>query len=97
MNKEKKKYNVTIFGEQYVLISDEPFEHVVRVSGLVDSIMQDIAGASKISDPKKIAVLAALQMADKLVALKATIEKEKMKHKELLGRIDQECSSALSP
>ena len=94
MNKEKKKYTVTIFGDQYVLVSDEVQEHVMRVSALVDSLMNNIADASKLSDEKKIAVLASLQMADKLVALEAKEKEGKKRYEALVQAIDQECLSA---
>ncbi len=96
MNKEKKKYNVTIFGDPYVLISDNEPNHIMNVAARVDSLMQNIAEAAKSSDTKKVAVLAALQLAEKLVALENAAHDEKMKHEALLNRIDQECSSTLS-
>jgi len=97
MNKEKKKYTVTIFGEQYVLVSDEAQEHVMRVSAIVDSLMNEIAQASKLSDAKKIAVLASLQVADKLVALEAKKKEERERYKLLVQAIDQEGLSTRSP
>lgn len=97
MNKEKKKYSVTIFGDHYGLISDEPFELVMKVSSIVDSAMQEIAQGSQISDPKRIAVLAALQVAEKLVALEVASQEGKRRQEELLGRIDRECSSVNFP
>jgi len=96
MKKEKKKYTVTIFGDPYVLVSDEVQEHVMRVAAQVDSLMNDIASASKLSDAKRIAVLASLQILDKLLALEAK-EKEEKKRCELLAqKIDQECFSQSS-
>jgi len=92
MNKEKKRYEVTIFGDQYVLVSDESSERVMDVAQRVDLLLRDIAEASKLSDSKKIAVLAALQTMDKVVALEAEAEEKRVRHKDLMSRIDQECS-----
>ena len=97
MNKEKKKYTVTIFGDQYVLVSDEVQEHVMRVAALVDSLMNQISEGAKLSDAKKIAVLASLQLADKLVLLEEKEKREKKQFEALTRAIDQECSSNHSP
>jgi len=89
MNKEKKKYTVTIFGDQYTLVSDEAQEHIMRVASLVDSLMQGIAETSKVSDTKKIAVLASLQMAEKLLSLETGAEKKERRQQALVNRIDK--------
>jgi len=96
MNKEKKKYNVTIFGDPYVLVSNDAPEHIMSVAARVDVLMQDIAQAATISDKKKVAVLAALQMAERLIALEKEVAREKEKHKALVGKIDRECLSSFS-
>ena len=95
MNGEKKKYTMTIFGDQYVLVSDEAQEHVMKITMFVDSLMQEIAQATKLSDAKKVAVLAALQIADKFIALEAEAEKKKLWQERLISQIDQEFSSTL--
>ena len=97
MNKEKKKYTVTIFGDQYVLVSDELQEHVMRVSALVDSLMNEVAQASNLSDERQIAVLASLRIADKLVAFEEKEKTEKKQFEALVRAIDQECLSGRSP
>ncbi|MCK5632623.1 cell division protein ZapA [bacterium] len=94
MSKEKKKYTVTIFGEQYTIISDDAPDHVMHVAALVDSSMQAIAQNSNLSD-KKIAVLTALQFAGKLLSLESATKEEKIKYEALVSHIDQEVSSKL--
>ncbi len=96
MKNEKKKYSVSIFGDQYTLVSDEPSEHVMRVAALVDSLMRDAAEASKQTDTKKIAVLAALQIADRLVSLETANRDSKSKYEDLANLIDRECAAAFS-
>ena len=96
MNKEKKKHTVTIFGDQYTLVSDEPQEHLMHVAAFVDSFMHDIAEASKMSDAKKIAVLASLQIAEKLLALEIDTKKGNERQKALIDKIDRACFSISS-
>lgn len=93
MNKEKKKYTVTIFGDQYVLVSDEGREHVMKIASLVDSLMHDIADASSLSDAKKVAVLANLRMADTILTLEGKVQNGEDRCKALVNCIDEKCSS----
>lgn len=90
MMSKAKNLKVTIFGEPYTLASDEADEHVLKTAQLLDSLMQDIAQASKISDTKKIAVLAGLRIASQLVALKAEQEAIDLQNKKLIDQIDRE-------
>ena len=43
---------------------------------------------------KKVAVLAALKIADKLVLLETAMRDDKLKHEALARRIDRECVSS---
>lgn len=96
MNKETKKYTVNIFGDQYVLVSNEPQDHIMTVAATVDALMRDIAETSNLSDGKKVAVLAALQITDKVVALETAAQREKIRHEALSTLIENECSSTCS-
>lgn len=90
MMKTKKSYKVTIFGDQYTLMSDESEQHVVQAAAIVDAIMKEIAQKSKISDPKKYAVFAALQLASKLTILESEVRSNDLAKERLLGKIEQE-------
>ena len=96
MNKEKKKYTVTILDDSYVLVSDEAQEHIMSVAAFVDSLMRNIAESSQLSDTKKIAVLASLQIADKLLTLEIKTKKKEERCEALAQKIDQECFSVRS-
>lgn len=81
---EKKKYQVSIFGENYVLLSDEPESQVFESARLIDSTMKEITAKLGIAHTrdagtKQCAILAALQMANHVLTLQkehsATIEK----------------------
>ncbi len=66
MSTQAKKYKVTIFGESYTLVSDEPEQHVVESAQNVDTLISVISRDSGIVDVKKLAVLVALQLASEL-------------------------------
>lgn len=96
MNTEKKKYKVNIFGDQYMLVSDQSPEHVMKVAATVDSLMNEIAQATSLSDGKRVAVLAALQVADRIATLELAAQNEKERQDALVALIEQECSSSCS-
>lgn len=58
---DSRRIKVTISGESYVLISDEPEEQVQSAVYEVNVLMDEIARHSGIIDTRKVAVLAALQ------------------------------------
>jgi cell division protein ZapA (FtsZ GTPase activity inhibitor) len=89
---EKKSYKVQIFEEQYVLLSDESEAFVLKVAELVDAVMKEISHQSMITDPKKIAVLSALRIADKLLTSERDSLKDQQKKIALENYIDQELS-----
>ena len=88
-----KNYKVTIFGDQYSLASDESGESIVQAATIVDTLMKEIAQHSKIADPKKIAVLAALQIACKAAVLESESDAIKCQERKLIDHINQELSS----
>lgn len=88
-----KSYKVTILGDQYTLASDESGEMIVQAASVVDALMKEIAQHSKISDTKKIAVLAALQLAGKLAVSESENEAIKRHKEKLIDTINQELFS----
>ena len=56
-------------------------------------IMKEISEKSGIVDNKKIAVLAALRIASRLLQQESEIEKSRQKKEELVDRIEQELRS----
>jgi cell division protein ZapA len=64
MNTDKQTVRVMIFGSEYVLKSDSPPEHMQRVATLVDQKMQEINKSGAIKSNMKLAILAALNIAD---------------------------------
>jgi cell division protein ZapA (FtsZ GTPase activity inhibitor) len=90
MNTEAKKYTLTILGQAYTVITDEPELLVVNAARLLDSLMKEIAQKAKNIDGQKVAVLAALQCASKLLACQALQENVSKRELELILAIDRE-------
>ena len=86
---EKRSYKVTIFGDQYTLVSDESQDSILESATLLDSLMKDIAEKSKIADAKKVAVLAALRIANSLVHTESVVEAYANKEQRLTDFVDQ--------
>jgi len=92
MMNEKKSYKVHIFEEQYILVSDDSEETVVQAADMVDKYMKEISQQSVITDPKKIAVLAALRIANKLLGCESLFSKGQEEKIALIEYIDKELS-----
>ena len=58
---------VDIFGEKYVVRGDESVEYIAEVARLVDDRMRELARASRGMSRSRLAVLAALNLADELM------------------------------
>ncbi|MFC1842960.1 cell division protein ZapA [Candidatus Dependentiae bacterium] len=89
MNIEKKKLKIEIFNDEYSLISDEKEVVILKASQMVDTLMKEIADKSGLHDTKKVAVLAALQVASKLVNLNNSLQNYEDRHRELADIIDK--------
>lgn len=92
MMNEKKSYKVQIFEEHYVLSSDESEALVLKAAEMVDASMKEISHHFAITDVKKIAVLSALRIADKLLHCEREHDKNEQKIVSLKNYIDQELS-----
>ncbi len=87
----KNTYKLLIFGDHYSIVSDEPQAHVAQAAAQVDALMKEISLKASQVDEKRIAVLVALQLASKVLALESSIESTHNRHQELIDRIEQEC------
>lgn len=61
------RVTVRIMGEEYVLRSDARAEHVRQVARTVNDKMQEIANAQPHLDLPRVAIMAALALADELL------------------------------
>ncbi len=57
---------VTVFGESFTLLSDEQIELVEKAARRVDELMNQFAHGVRIPDAKRLAMLAAIQLAHDL-------------------------------
>jgi len=92
MMNEKKSYKVQIFEEHYVLSSDESETLVLKAAEMVDLAMKEISHHFAITDVKKIAVLSALRIANKLLHCEREQSNKEQSMAALKDYIDQETS-----
>lgn len=67
MNKEKDVVKVSIYGMEYPVKAGEDNNYVKSVAKHVDNVMLEIDKAMSSKSPLKVAVLAALNIADELM------------------------------
>ncbi len=87
-----QRYKVTIGGESYFLVSDEPEERVKAVASFVDTQMRSMAQLGHNDDVKRLAVLVAIQCASKMVASADLLEYYQVRHEKILSTISEEIS-----
>lgn len=91
--KALKKYKISVFGETYIVVSDEPEEQVFNTAKYVDDLMKHVAAKSGISESRRIAVLVSLQLASQLKDLEEKCALSARKECELSDHIDRELAS----
>lgn len=97
MKHEIKSYKLTIFNQQYTVVSDEPEEDLLNYAAYVDQVMQDIATRSRLQDVQKIAVLAALKIVHTMFDLEHKVAHCAQQNNDLIKRIDQEIEKLAQP
>jgi cell division protein ZapA len=70
MDEKPSTVHVEIFGQSYAVRAGADPHHVERVAGLVDAEMREVSRAGGIVDSMRIAVLAALNIADECQRLR---------------------------
>jgi len=73
---------VSIYGHEYTLKGEADSEYVQKVAGFVDRKMKEIADNSSIASTTKVAILAAINIADELF-------RERQKRHEALALLDE--------
>ncbi len=76
--KEQRLTQVDIFGQSYTLRSDDDSAYIQELAAFVDGRMRQIADSSSTVDSLKVAILAALNVADELHQLRREAEKQRM-------------------
>jgi len=73
---------VTIYGHEYTLKGEADSDYVQKVSGFVDRKMKEVADNSSVASTAKVAILAAINIADELF-------RERQKRHEALAMLDE--------
>jgi len=73
---EKRRVIIKIMGEEYVLRSSRPREHMLQVGDHVNTLMQELAEKYPRMSLQKIAVLTSLNLASDLLSLKKDEKKK---------------------
>ena len=63
---EPESITVKIFGSEYILKGDADSEYVQKVASFVDDRMTEVARSSSVASTAKVAILAAVNIADEL-------------------------------
>jgi cell division protein ZapA len=85
---------VEIFGAVYNVRGSEDREYLQNLAGLVDRKMREVAQHVK-GDVTRIAILAALNMADELFRVQRQQEGERVEIREKVAELTEELSQAL--
>ncbi len=78
---DPKSVTVTVFGQDYTLRGDAEPEYVQNIARLVDGKMREIADNSQLNSTTKVAILAAINIADELL-------REKQQHSDALKMLE---------
>lgn len=89
-NGDWSRVRVDILGTEYTLRGQVGAEHLRSVSRLVDDMMTQISSANPHLDPKRVAVLAAVNLADELLRLRQD-------HQSLLSLLDEQTKTPPTP
>ncbi len=79
---------VSIFGRYYDIKSGPDEEYIIKLANYVDSVMRDIANRTETLSFDRVAVLAALNIADEMY-------RERQKFREYIERLGQELEKVL--
>ena len=84
---DKQKTVVTIAGQEFSLVSEEPEMHVHRTAGLVDAEMLAVRELSPSLSAASAAILAATNLADRLIRAQETSESLRAQLKDYLEEV----------
>jgi len=87
MTISKNGIKVEIFGTEYRIKGDANGDYIRQVAGLVDERMRQIADASMTGSVAKIAILAAVNIADELL-------KERLTRKSAMEKLSERLKQA---
>lgn len=97
MSDGNQPVRVTIFGEEYTLRSDMDPEYTRECARHVDEAIQEAHVGSHVSEPHRAAILAALEITDRLFRVRAERDELREEVSERVGRLRREVEEALEP
>lgn len=86
---------VEIFGAVYRVRGRDDGGHLQEVAALVDSKMREVSGHARTADTAKLAILAALNLADELLQNRTRQQGERVEIKERVTALTGELAEAL--
>jgi cell division protein ZapA len=93
MKTNTETYKVLINGDEFNLVSDETEAHVLKAAERVNAIIKELSAGMSHVDKRKVAVLAALQLASELQHAKNDREKRKQQENSLVAYVDHTIAS----
>lgn len=88
---KNNSYKLLIFDDHYSIVSDEAPDKLTRAATMVDVLMREISSKISHIDEKRVAVLVALQMANKVLSLEAQVQDAVQAHEKLIELVEKEC------
>lgn len=82
---ESRRAEVRIFGKTYTLVSDQSTEYAHKIASDVDRRMVAVAVEKNLADTTKIAMMAAMEIADELLRTRK-IRRERLASAEEAGK-----------
>lgn len=89
MNERHESVKITIYGKEYEIKGNQDEEYIHRLAEYVDSTMRNIAEKTQILAFDRIAILAALNIADEMYRQRRLFE-------ENITRLERELQEALN-
>jgi len=84
---------VTIEGQPYSVRSTLGSTQVKRLADYVDRVMRDIRKHTQTNDSNRVAILAALNIAEDLFQVRGSCDEAAQRTKELIDLMDEKCNS----
>lgn len=75
--KSNKLHQVEIFGQSYNLRGEGDPKYITEIASYVDKVMHDVSDNTGVADTLKVAILAALNIADDYLSVKSKLSSEK--------------------
>lgn len=90
-----RSVRVEIFDEEYLIRTDMDEEYTRRCAEVVDEAVRNAHLDLHVSEPRKAAILAALQITDRLLQLRDQSERDKQRISQHISKIQSRISSAV--